>query len=142
MQQPFPPAGRSEASGHFPHSQPSACGCSGVSSTPPVDDTGNYPNHGQFQHPYLSAEQYPAYNQGYLSLAMPGSLSSWFNFSDHVYLKGFIAGAAVTFVLSNPSMKKGLIRGLVNLTSMVQGGVEEVKEQVQDIKAEMGQKEA
>jgi L-fuconolactonase len=34
-----------------------------------------------------------------------------------------------------------LIKGVVGLTSVVQGGFEEMKEQVQDIKAEMSQKE-
>jgi hypothetical protein len=99
--------------------------------------TAAYPQHDQNQY-YYAGDQYQAYNQ---YSQMPGRLSSWFDFSDQSYLKGFIAGAGVTFLLTNPAMKRSIIKGIVSLTSVVQGGVEEMKEQVQDIKAEMSQKE-
>ncbi|MFW5899621.1 MAG: YtxH domain-containing protein [Desulfovermiculus sp.] len=68
-------------------------------------------------------------------------LGSWFAFSNPGYMKGFLLGAGATLVLTNPRVKKAMLRGTVKLWSMVQGGVEEVKEQFQDVQAEMSQKE-
>ncbi len=70
----------------------------------------------------------------------PGSMESWVNFRNSSYLKGFVVGAGVALVLTNPSVQKALVAGVVKLWSAVQGSVEEVKEQIQDIKAEMSQK--
>jgi hypothetical protein len=56
-------------------------------------------------------------------------------------MRGFLLGAGVTLVLTNPRVKKAMLRGTVKLWSIVQGGVEEVKEQFQDVQAEMSQKE-
>ncbi len=69
-----------------------------------------------------------------------GGVESWVNFRNSSYLKGFVVGAGMALVLSNPAVQKALVTGAVKLWSMVQGGVEEVKEQIQDIKAEMSQK--
>jgi len=69
-----------------------------------------------------------------------GGAESWVNFRNPSYLKGFVVGAGVALVLSNPAVQKALVTGVVKLWSTVQGGVEEVKEQIQDIKAEMSQK--
>lgn len=71
----------------------------------------------------------------------PYGLESWFNFRNSGYLKGFAVGAGVALVLTNPAVQKALVAGAVKVWSTVQGGVEEVKEQIQDIKAEMSQKE-
>lgn len=68
-------------------------------------------------------------------------LESWFNFRNSGYLKGFVVGAGLALVLTNPTVQKALVSGAVRVWSAVQGGVEEVKEQIQDIKAEMSQKE-
>ncbi len=86
-------------------------------------------------HPYQAGEmQAYAYPQ-----EQPRTLSTWFDFSDSCYLKGFLIGAGVTFLLTNSTVQKAIVRGGVNLMSALQGGVEEVKEQVKDIKAEMSQ---
>jgi hypothetical protein len=71
----------------------------------------------------------------------PYGLESWFNFRNTGYLKGFAVGAGVALVLTNSAVQKALVAGAVKLWSAVQGGVEEVKEQIQDIKAEMSQKD-
>lgn len=138
MQQAYPPYAPQPSAGHSSHSTSGSCGCgdsAGAAQTP------YYPNHDQNQYQYYTADQYPEYYQGYQASAMPGTLASWFDLSNQSYLKGLIAGAGITFLLTNPAMKRSIIKGVVGLTSAVQGGVEEVKEQVQDIKAEMGQKE-
>ncbi|PIE70022.1 MAG: hypothetical protein CSA22_10190 [Deltaproteobacteria bacterium] len=64
---------------------------------------------------------------------------SWVNFSDSSYLKGFLLGAGVTLVATNPTIQKQVIKGAVKVWSLFQSGVEEVKEQFQDVKAEMTQ---
>lgn len=71
----------------------------------------------------------------------PSQLASWFNFSNPSYLKGLLAASGTVLLLTNPTVQKAVVRGTVKLWSLAQGGVEEVKEQFQDIKAEMGQKE-
>lgn len=64
----------------------------------------------------------------------------WFNFSNGTYLKGLLIGAAAAFVLTNPTVQRTLIRGAVTAWSGLRGGMEEFKEHVQDVKAEMGQR--
>ncbi len=67
--------------------------------------------------------------------------SGWLNFSDPCYLKGLIIGAGLTFLLTNATVQRAIVRGAVSLTSTVHVGVEKVKEQINDIKAEISQKE-
>ncbi|MCM0756519.1 YtxH domain-containing protein [Desulfovibrio aminophilus] len=70
------------------------------------------------------------------SAASPGS---WFNVSNPGYLKGLLLGAGVALVATNPTVQKAVISGAVRLWAAVQGGVEEIKEQIQDAKAELSQ---
>ena len=56
------------------------------------------------------------------------------------YAKGLLLGAAATYLLTNPKVQKAVVKGAVALWSSVQGSVEEVKEQIEDIKAEMSMK--
>jgi hypothetical protein len=70
-----------------------------------------------------------------------GGAGSWFAFSNPGYTKGFLIGVGATLLLTNPRVKKAMVRGTVRLWSMVQGGVEEVKEQFQDVQAELSQDE-
>jgi len=83
-------------------------------------------------YPYQAANLQPYPSAG---------VASWFEFSNSRYLKGFLLGAGVTFLVTNPAVQKAVVRGAVKLWSIMQGGMEEVKEQIQDIKAEMSQKE-
>ncbi|GBC63515.1 hypothetical protein DENIS_4509 [Desulfonema ishimotonii] len=88
-----------------------------------------------------------AYNYGYAGdgtylpqQAQMAGPAAWFNFSDGSYLKGFLVGAAVTLVVANPTVQKTIVRGAVKIWSTFQGGLEEVKENIQDVKAEMSGK--
>ncbi len=67
-------------------------------------------------------------------------VQSWFDFRNSGYLKGFVVGAGLTLVLTNPAVQKAMVQAGVRLWSTVQGGMEEVKEQIHDVKAEMSQK--
>jgi hypothetical protein len=91
----------------------------------------------QFSDPQAYAYDY---NYGAVSPGVPDSgVGSWFQFSNSGYLKGFLIGAGATLLITNPTVQKTLVRGTVKLWSFLQGGVEEVKEQFRDIKAEMSQ---
>ena len=57
----------------------------------------------------------------------------------HDLLAGLVAGAAVTLLLTNETVQRGLIRTLVGAWSQVQGGIEEVKERFRDAEAELQQ---
>src|SRR6218665_3039424 len=75
------------------------------------------------------------------SAAPASGLSSWVNVSHPDYLKGLALGAGVALVACNPAVRQAIISGAVKVWSAVQGGVEEVKEQIQDVKAELSYKE-
>lgn len=105
---------------------------------PPGIPHGQYPQHIEgYYHQYGTSEYaYPA--QVDISQAdPPGIAGGWFDFSNACYLKGFALGAVATLLLTNATVQKTLVRGLVKVWSIVQGGVEEVKETFQDVKAEM-----
>ncbi|PID57617.1 hypothetical protein CSB45_07265 [candidate division KSB3 bacterium] len=66
--------------------------------------------------------------------------ASWFNFSNSGYLKGFVLGAGIAILLTHPAVQRTLLASGIKVWSLFQGGLEEVKEQVHDIRAEMSQK--
>lgn len=98
-----------------------------------------HPGGNQGHHQPPGPGQYPVPAQQ--AAGVDNGLGSWFAFSNPGYMRGFLLGAGVTLVLTNPRVKKAMLRGTVKLWSIVQGGVEEVKEQFQDVQAEMSQKE-
>jgi hypothetical protein len=67
---------------------------------------------------------------GGLARLLPGKPSDQF-------LVGALLGAASAYVLADDALRGKLIRTGLNLYSSFAGGLEEVKEQVADIKAEM-----
>jgi hypothetical protein len=66
----------------------------------------------------------------------------FFNFSNDRFLKGLLIGAAATYLLTNESVQRGAIKGAVKVWSMLQGGVEEIKERFHDAEAEIRAAEA
>lgn len=88
---------------------------------------------------YAQAQNYgphPAGNHPHDHQLLHG-LGSFFNFRDERFVKGAITGAAITFLLTNDSVQKNAIKSLVKFWSMLQGGVEEIKERFQDAEAEI-----
>ncbi|NDV18415.1 YtxH domain-containing protein [Pseudodesulfovibrio sp. JC047] len=69
------------------------------------------------------------------------SMASWVNFTSTDYLKGLALGAGVALVVTNPTVQKTVVSGAVKMWAALQGGVEELKEQVQDAKAEISQQD-
>lgn len=85
--------------------------------------------------PGASAQQtaQPAYGP-------PSLTQGWFAVTDPGYVKGALLGAIVTVALTNAHVQRALVKGAVTLWTSLQGGIEEVKEQIQDIKSEMSMK--
>jgi len=86
-------------------------------------------NTGYYQYP-----QYAQYNQ----YPQQTNLKAWFDYKNPSYVKGAVVGAAVTLLLTNPTVKKAIVKGVVGVWGTLQGGVEELKEQIRDVQAEMG----
>ena len=112
-----------------------------------------YPNQAQLQayQQYMSSQQ-QAYSQYVTAMqkasapqyaassSASGWTSGWLDFRHPDYIKGMLVGAGVTYLATNPAVQKAIVKGAVSLWSTVQGGLEEVKEQIQDIKSEMSMK--
>ena len=123
------------ATGAFPASQNQTQYPQGANQT--------YYNQPQAEYYYsrYGSDQYPApYGQAenYAPAAASG-IAGWFDFSNGAYLKGLLVGAGLTLILTNSTVQKTMIRTAVKTWSLVQGGVEEVKEQFRDVNAEMSQ---
>ena len=61
------------------------------------------------------------------------------NFRDQQFWKGALLGAAVALLVTNETVQKSVIKGAAKVVSAVQGGVQEVKEKFEDVRAEMHQ---
>jgi len=99
---------------------------------------------GMAQAPYAPFAPQPGYAyQALQTRAYPAQQSSaFFNFSNDRFLKGLLIGAAATYILTNESVQRTAIKGVVKAWSMMQGGVEELKERFQDAEAELRAAEA
>lgn len=58
-------------------------------------------------------------------------------FANPRFLKGAAFGALAAYVLSNPEVQQAAIKGAVKTWSLLQGGVEEMKERFRDAEAEL-----
>lgn len=106
---------------------------------------GAYGQAGQATHPGM-APQYPGYGaypapgQGYYyGYGAPAQSPSLLN---DRFLKGLVIGAAATYLLTNDSVQHAAIKTAVKAWSMMQGGVEELKERFKDAEAELRVAEA
>lgn len=53
------------------------------------------------------------------------------------FFKGAFVGALAAYLLSHPEVQEAAVRGAVKTWSLVQGGVEEMKERFRDAEAEL-----
>ncbi len=90
------------------------------------------------QQAFIEAARAPQYPAAPPELAT--GFTSWFDFSNSGYFKGLLIGAGLALLMTNPAFQHAIIAGSVRIWSMFQGGLEEMKEQVRDIQAEMSQK--
>lgn len=105
-----------------------------------------YPPHfgngyGPFYTPYNSQQNgangavppYPAYyNQ-----AGPHQSGGLLPMNSDSFLKGALIGAAAAYILTNENVQHSMIKGTVKAWSLLQGGVEEMKERFRDAEAEI-----
>jgi len=89
-----------------------------------------------YQDPQLAEQQRIDSLQQVEPVQQDTSAKSWVNVTDSRYLKGFLLGAGLALVATNPKVQKAVVSGAVKTWSAVQGGIEEAKEKIHDIKAE------
>jgi hypothetical protein len=63
--------------------------------------------------------------------------SSFLNFGNDRFVKGLLIGAAATYLLTNESVQRTAIKGVVHVWSALQAGIEEAKERFHDAEAEL-----
>lgn len=123
--------------------QPGASSAEGAYSKDPQNPTYYFRDNNQ----YGVVNEAAAQPQAQSTAALPqttsetSTLSSWVNITSTDYLKGLALGAGVALVATNPTVQKAVVSGAVKLWTAIQGGVEELKEQVQDAKAEISQED-
>ncbi len=66
-----------------------------------------------------------------------GVLGALQNSTSNQLILGAVLGALATYILSNDEIREKIVRSAVKLYTDVAGGMEELKEQVADIQAEM-----
>ncbi|MGE4497161.1 MAG: YtxH domain-containing protein [Deferribacterales bacterium] len=88
------------------------------------------PHYGYYPYPYPPQQQYA-------DPSVYPHLKQWFNFREPSYVKGFAVGAGIALLLTNPTVKKAIVKGVVKVWGGLQSGVEELKEQIRDVQAEV-----
>lgn len=63
-------------------------------------------------------------------------------FSGNELLKGAVIGALATYVLTNPEIQTKIFKTFAKGAELVSGGIEEIKERYEDIKAEIEAKKS
>jgi hypothetical protein len=101
-------------------------------AAPQGGPAGTYPPGAYYPQAYPAPGMYPAAGPAPAAGSSPGER----------FVKGLLIGAAATYVLTNESVQRAVIRGAVQAWSSLQGGVEELKERFQDAEAELRAAEA
>ena len=88
-----------------------------------------------------SQQMYPVYQQAAqpvqaASPVVPTTSFLGLNVQDSQFWKGALLGAAVTLLITNESVQKGVVKTASKLTAAAQCGIEEIKEKFEDAKAE------
>lgn len=79
---------------------------------------------------------YPGYQPSQWSYQARPS-TSFLSFPNDRFIKGLLIGAAATYLVTNESVQRTLIKGAVKTWALLQAGVEEVKERFHDADAEL-----
>jgi hypothetical protein len=99
---------------------------------------GYLPAHGGYPVMAPAYAAYPPYGQPVPQYyAAQQSSAPFFSFASNRFLKGLLIGAAATYLLTNESVQQAAIKAAVKAWTLMQGGVEEVKERFQDAEAEL-----
>jgi hypothetical protein len=90
---------------------------------------------GQTYGPGMPQGQYP-YAGGYAMHPAYYAQQSASVFNDR-FVKGLLIGAAAAYLLTNETVQRTAIKGVVKVWSLLQGGVEELTERFHDAEAEI-----
>jgi hypothetical protein len=104
-------------------------------------------NNLQVHHPQIPQQQEPFVQQKvayadqqkiYADQINQSSFTSgWLAFSEPSYLRGFLLAAGIAFAVSSPKIREIVSTGAIKTWAALQGGVEEFKEKIHDVRAEM-----
>ncbi|MBE9551729.1 MAG: hypothetical protein IMF13_06735 [Proteobacteria bacterium] len=126
--------GANDGDGHDSggHDGGHGCGCGGHHKEPNHDELkyGTYldtPGHGV-------PEDVPAMQE---NISAPSGLASFFQLDNDSFWKGILVGSLATVLLTNSTVKKGIMKTVIKASASVKGGVEELKEQLADAEAEV-----
>ena len=70
-------------------------------------------------------------------VSAPSGLASFFQLDNDSFWKGILVGSLATLLLTNSTVKKGIMKTIIKASASVKGGVEELKEQLADVEAEV-----
>jgi hypothetical protein len=74
---------------------------------------------------------------GYANMSYPPQQAQSSSLLNDRFLKGLLIGAAAAYLLTNEDLQRTAIKGAVKAWSLLQGGVEEIKERFHDAEAEI-----
>jgi hypothetical protein len=123
---------------HHPHPAPGPHAVQGQAFAPP--GAHGYP--GAYGNPGAPGGYAPgpggAYQaQGGYAYPHAPQDPSFFGLTNERFLKGLLVGAAAAYLLTNDSVQRTAIKAVVKVWSVLQGGVEEIKERFHDAEAEL-----
>jgi len=110
--------------------------------------------HDPYRYGYPPSRHHPAYSHGYppwgsgyapdfqaRAAPLPGPPIAAATPTSHLtnprFLKGALFGALAAYLLTNETVQQNAIKAAVRAWSLVQGGVEEMKERFRDAEAEL-----
>lgn len=70
-------------------------------------------------------------------ISTPSGPASFFQLDNDSFWKGILVGSLATLLLTNSTVKKGIMKTIIKASASVKGGVEELKEQLADVEAEV-----
>ena len=70
-------------------------------------------------------------------ISTSSGLASFFQLDNDSFWKGILVGSLATLLLTNSTVKKGIMKTIIKASASVKGGVEELKEQLSDVEAEV-----
>ena len=70
-------------------------------------------------------------------VSAPSGLTSFFQFDNDSFWKGILVGSLATLLLTNSTVKKAIMKTIIKASASVKGGIEELKEQLADVEAEV-----
>ena len=92
------------------------------------------------ENPYINKEVTSSAAPDAISSINTDSVLNSINTND--FIKGALIGAVATYLLTNETAQKAIFKTIAKGTDMFQAGIEEMKERMEDAKAEIEAKKA